>query len=312
MSTVDAAGSSLSRGAKIWRRTVVGAAIAAAVALLLFVSTFDSGTRFVHLAGGVIAVCAMLEIGRMGFPLRGVDVKPLVVAAVAVHLVGWALWSSSSEIELLQLEGASRYWWGLLILPATALAFAFLASLPSLGAERARTCFSPLYLFAALWVAVPMGELFLVRMHAGTAGLVALVLLSKVGDIAGYYFGNLLGRTHPFPNLSPGKTTAGCVASLVAGIVTGIACQMGGLLPPDRFGLVSGIFLGATLNLAAQAGDLLESAVKRRAGVKDSGTLFGPSGGLLDLVDSLLLSIPVALLVGPLLYHWPFEVGASL
>jgi phosphatidate cytidylyltransferase len=56
------------------------------------------------------------------------------------------------------------------------------------------------------------------------------------------------------------------------------------------------------VNLASQAGDLLESKVKRTAGVKDSGALFGPSGGFLDLTDSLLLSVPVALIVWPLLF----------
>jgi phosphatidate cytidylyltransferase len=56
------------------------------------------------------------------------------------------------------------------------------------------------------------------------------------------------------------------------------------------------------LNIAAQAGDLLESWFKRTGGVKDSGTLFGPSGGVLDVVDSLLLTGPVFLVVQPLLF----------
>jgi phosphatidate cytidylyltransferase len=60
------------------------------------------------------------------------------------------------------------------------------------------------------------------------------------------------------------------------------------------------------LNVAAQAGDLLESALKRRCGVKDSATTFGPSGGVLDLVDSLTCVAPLALVAGPLLFHWPY------
>ena len=67
-------------------------------------------------------------------------------------------------------------------------------------------------------------------------------------------------------------------------------------------GVASVLAAAALVNLASQAGDLLESAAKRQAGVKDSGTLFGPSGGFLDLVDSLLLSVPVALLTWPLLF----------
>jgi phosphatidate cytidylyltransferase len=73
------------------------------------------------------------------------------------------------------------------------------------------------------------------------------------------------------------------------------------LLPEPHLGLLGAVLIGALLNLASQAGDLLESAFKRHAGVKDSGLLFGPSGGVLDLVDSLLLSAPALLLVQLLL-----------
>jgi phosphatidate cytidylyltransferase len=59
---------------------------------------------------------------------------------------------------------------------------------------------------------------------------------------------------------------------------------------------------GLVLNLAAQAGDLLESKVKRSAGVKDSSGWLGPAGGLLDVVDSLLLTVPTALVSWPLLF----------
>jgi len=69
---------------------------------------------------------------------------------------------------------------------------------------------------------------------------------------------------------------------------------------PGRSGVPGGLVVGALIHLAAQAGDLFESFVKRRVGVKDSSTWFGPSGGLLDQLDSLLFSIPMALVT------WPF------
>jgi CDP-diglyceride synthetase len=69
---------------------------------------------------------------------------------------------------------------------------------------------------------------------------------------------------------------------------------------PAQFAL--GALLGGLVNLAAQAGDLSESWVKRRAGVKDSSTLLGPSGGVLDVIDSLLLAAPVALVAWSLAY----------
>ncbi len=136
----------------------------------------------------------------------------------------------------------------------------------------------------------------------GSTGLVALLLLSKIGDTAGYYFGSWLGKTHPFPKISPGKTTAGCVASFVAATALGGGCVLAGLLPDGPYGVFGGLAAGAALNLAAQAGDLFESWIKRRVEVKDSSTWFGPSGGLLDQLDSLLFSIPVAVLLFPVLF----------
>jgi CDP-diglyceride synthetase len=154
----------------------------------------------------------------------------------------------------------------------------------------------------ALWMLVPLPALALVWQQFGSKGLVALILLSKVGDAAGYYAGHAFGRSHPFPKLSPAKTTEGCIASLGAAICLGALLVVAGVLPARPLGVVGGLVAGAAVNLAAQAGDLLESWVKRRAGVKDSSSWLGPAGGLLDLLDSLLLSVPVALVCWPPLF----------
>ena len=157
----------------------------------------------------------------------------------------------------------------------------------------------------ALWLIPPLFSIVLIDREFGTRGLVALVVLAKVGDNAGYFVGRALGKRRPFPNVSPGKTVAGCVASLVAGIVAGAAllpCTLGTWSPAQA---ALGGLLGGLINLAAQAGDLSESWVKRRAGVKDSSTLLGPSGGVLDVIDSLLLAAPVALIAWSLAYGTP-------
>ncbi|MEZ5975174.1 MAG: phosphatidate cytidylyltransferase [Planctomycetota bacterium] len=119
--------------------------------------------------------------------------------------------------------------------------------------------------------------------------------------------GQLLRQVPPFPRLSPGKTTAGCVGSFAAGTLAGLCCRP--VEPcrarPRRACRGSGGALaGALINIAAQAGDLYESHWKRRTGVKDSGTWFGPSGGVLDLVDSLLFTAPVAAITWPALFGW--------
>jgi CDP-diglyceride synthetase len=190
-----------------------------------------------------------------------------------------------------------------LVAGAAAAAFVALSAL-SLFLATDRAPLEPVAALAA-WL-LPLLWIEFVFVDWGARGLLALLLLSKIGDTAGYYAGNAFGRHHPFKRISPGKTTEGCIASLVAGTATGAVVVALGWLPEGRSGVWGGLVAGAGVNLAAQAGDLFESLVKRRAGVKDSGTWFGPSGGVLDVVDSLLFTVPVALVSWP----WLFGAGA--
>lgn len=184
---------------------------------------------------------------------------------------------------------------------ALALAVALLANRSDARRQDLVVC-----LGLALWISVPLCALTQVARGYGASGLVALILLSKIGDVAGYYVGNAIGRTHPFPKLSPGKTTEGCAGSFVAGLVAGGVLAALDVLPAGRLGVLDGILdgvlAGAAINVAAQGGDLFESWVKRRVRVKDSSTWLGPSGGVLDVVDSLLFTVPTALLTWPILF----------
>jgi len=161
-----------------------------------------------------------------------------------------------------------------------------------------------LALLVGITLAVPLAALAAIWYRFDHVGLVALIVLCKVGDTAAYYAGNAFGKHHPFKTISPGKTTEGCIASLCAGAACGALLVTCNLLPRAPLGLLGGVAAGAIVNLAAQASDLLESWFKRRAGVKDSGTWFGPSGGMLDLVDSFFLATPVALLIWPMLFEF--------
>jgi len=184
------------------------------------------------------------------------------------------------------------------------LAVAAIGATPSLFERESRLDLG-VSLGLALWMIVPLPAMAQVWMQFGIRGLIALIALSKIGDVAGYFVGKSIGKSHPFPSISPNKTSAGCVASLVAGaFLGGLLVQLGVLpnAPGGAWGLATGVGAGILINVAAQAGDLLESWVKRRAGVKDSSSWMGPSGGLLDLTDSLMLTIPAALLSWPLLF----------
>ena len=212
-------------------------------------------------------------------PLAGTGVR--VLALVIGCFALWVMFSG-------RLETTTR-----LPYVQAFLALVLLVSLP-LTVVRHETGQLLITTGLCLWIIPPLASLWSFWHSWGSGGLVGLLALSKIGDSAGYYVGGAIGRTHPFPSISPGKTTAGCVASFSAAVVLGAALWAAGVLPAGHMGIGSGLILGGLTNLAAQAGDLFKSWVKRRAGVKDSSNIFGPSGGLLDQLDSLLFTIPVA------------------
>lgn len=121
--------------------------------------------------------------------------------------------------------------------------------------------------------------------------LVGLVLLAVIaGDTGAYFTGRMVGRHPFFPSISPRKTVEGAVGGALA---TMLVVLLAG--PPlVGIGVAAAAGLGALIAVAAQGGDLAESALKRQAGEKDSSHLIPGHGGLLDRVDSLVLVAPVA------------------
>lgn len=114
--------------------------------------------------------------------------------------------------------------------------------------------------------------------------------LNWAGDSAAYYVGRQFGRHKLAPIVSPKKSWEGAVASVAGSVIFGIL-YLGHFAPALRWWEIVGMaVLG---NVAGQFGDLAESAMKRGAGVKDSGTIFPGHGGMLDRVDSSLFALPV-------------------
>lgn len=305
--TLGAPQATLTRKQRIWRRTLVGGGLASVVGLALWSTWLPQGPAIVALLGFVMTVGCALEAGRMGLLGRSSMAYALIASALVPYAMLYGVYSPEASLRVPDWSGPGRYIGVLLLASLGTTVVLIVGALPTVVGKRHHSDPSALKLLLwSLWVALPLSGLVPILLFAGPAGLVALILLSKLGDVVGYYVGSAIGRTHPFPKISPGKTTAGCVGSLIAGTLAGYACQRMGLFPEARFGIASGLLAGALVNLASQAGDLLESVAKRRSGVKDSGTTFGPSGGFLDLVDSLLLSVPVALLSWPLLFQFPY------
>ncbi len=131
----------------------------------------------------------------------------------------------------------------------------------------------------------------LIALRNGPAGLRNLLFLAVVvwaGDIGAYLVGRLVGGPRLAPRISPGKTWSGAVGGTLAAMLAGAAA---GYEDPLRAAA-----LALMLSVVAQAGDLLESALKRYFGAKDSGWIIPGHGGLLDRLDGVLTAAPVALL----------------
>ena len=154
--------------------------------------------------------------------------------------------------------------------------------------------------------------IFLRIMVAGWFLVLFTFLVIWIGDTAAYYVGRSFGRTKFAPSISPKKTWEGAIASGLAAIAIGIllvdfAPQLSrGLTKihlmnsPDFFAntpMWITALVALVVNIAGQIGDLLESLIKRGAGVKDSGSLLPGHGGILDRIDALLFAAPVALLL---------------
>lgn len=174
------------------------------------------------------------------------------------------------------------------------------------------------------YVGLPLLSLPLMRVLSnGAMYLLFVMLIVWAGDIASYYVGRAIGKNKLAPRISPGKTIEGTIASVVGAVAVGVllfhfinpiaaALVRVHLVNPTGYTSVMGVgdvmphympaplwvvaLMAALINIAAQIGDLVESALKRGAGMKDSGGLLPGHGGVLDRIDALLFAMPVALL----------------
>ena len=124
-----------------------------------------------------------------------------------------------------------------------------------------------------------------------------VVLVCKGGDIGGYLVGVPLGRHKLIPHISGGKTVEGSLGSMAFSAALSALLAPALLAPGVDLGLTLSIAVGIMLNVTTQTGDLIESLLKRRCGVKDSSRMLPAHGGILDLVDSLLFSFSAFFLV---------------
>jgi phosphatidate cytidylyltransferase len=149
-------------------------------------------------------------------------------------------------------------------------------------------------LTAIVYIALPLASLVQIRLIAGPGAVFLVMLTIMISDTAQYYVGRAFGRRRLAPAISPKKTVEGAIGGLVFGTVGLIV--IGAWWAP-QWGIATRLVLGLAVVALGIAGDLFESFLKRRAGVKDSSALIPGHGGVLDRIDALLFAAPVYYLV---------------
>jgi phosphatidate cytidylyltransferase len=250
------------------RQRVISAVILGPLALLCL---WFGGTAYVLLIG-IGAVGMVLEWVRMSGHRPG-DPAALMVAAGVV--AGMAACVDAHPLA------------GLLLLAVFAgLSYALARGAGRSGIVAAGLPYVGIAAVALLWLRDdPV---------AGRADILFLVLTVWAGDIGAYLVGRWIGGPKLAPRISPGKTWSGAAGGLVGGCLCGLVVAQ---VVPGTSGDWRVIAVAALLGVVAQSGDLLESLIKRRFGVKDSGRTIPGHGGLLDRLDGLLTAGPVAALL---------------
>ena len=198
-------------------------------------------------------------------------------ALVLFAIAGIALWLGGIAFGLLLLVGGA-----LVLVEWFALVRAMTLGSAAKGALMVA---GPIFLLGAI------GGLWFIRDRLGVTAALWVFGMVWAADIGAYFAGRAFGGARLAPRISPSKTWSGLVGAMVAALIA--SATIG-----DRAGIVGvPLWIGLFMGLIAQLGDLGESWMKRRAGVKDSGKLIPGHGGVFDRVDGLL---PVALILGAL------------
>lgn len=200
-------------------------------------------------------------------------------AIVLLVIAGAALWLGGIAFALLLLVGGA-----LLLVEWFALVRAMTLGG---GVKTALMILGPLLTIGAV------AGLWFIRDTLGMTAALWVFAMVWASDIGAYFAGRAFGGARLAPKISPAKTWSGLFGGMIAALVAGATLG-------DRAGIIGvPLWIGLIMGLVAQLGDLGQSWMKRRAGVKDSGKLIPGHGGIFDRVDGLL---PVALILGGLAF----------
>jgi phosphatidate cytidylyltransferase len=234
----------------------------------------------IAVAGGIVFMLAMVAIGVVAlreFAAIASRYRPLLLPAyVAVAALVVAA-HFGTAFNILYVLAASF-----------PLIFAF-AARPQ-NQERATVSIG-VTLLGVLWIGIPVAHAVLLRdlPSHGAALLIDVLVGTFVADTAAYATGRMFGSHRITPNISPNKTLEGLIGGFLIGTM---GFWFAGLYQDWLSGL-DALLIGAAVAAVAPIGDLFESMLKRDLGTKDTGTIFGPHGGLLDRLDAVFFTVVV-------------------
>lgn len=245
-----------------------------AVPILIAVIIYGGSVVFAVLIAAV-SLAGVYEYNRMAF---GSDLLPNKIMTIV----------SASLILLAAAAGETYMLFPLVTFSVMAVLMFNLVQTPKKSgidmAAAGRT------LFGILYIPVLMSHFILIRRtEYGVVWVFFILVLAFAGDVAAYYVGRKFGKRKLLPEVSPGKSVEGTIA-LVAGSVIG--CLVYRQLFFPMLTVTHTAILGLVGSIAGQLGDLSESALKREAGVKDSGFFLPGHGGILDRLDCLMFIAP--------------------
>jgi phosphatidate cytidylyltransferase len=263
------------------RLLVASIAIPLIVGLVLWASPFHF-----FLVLGILVILAQYEFYRL-FPAIPVDSGLWMGLSAGAGFLYVIYLKSTGSVPPETLDAV------IALLLLTALGGTLLSG----GVDR--MAHLPVVWLGIMYVPFLMGTLLLIRgIPGGAHWIVYLLALTWIVDAGGYFVGKALGRHKMAPRISPGKTWEGAAGGAIVGILFSVAVAR---YLPGNTSRVAMLSIGVLLSVTGQIGDLVESAFKRQAGVKDSGHFLPGHGGMLDKVDSLLFNAPV--LYGILIFY---------
>lgn len=245
---------------------------------------------------GVACGCAGWEWSRLTMPQT--KALPLVL--------GFVLFALTMSQAFQWLSQATPVYFWMLLTTAISVCVWLFAIIPTVFRANAQapatnlwwTLFSPVCLFSTWSV---LAYLYIER---GALYVLSLLVLIWIADIAAYFAGKAWGKHKLAPSISPGKTKEGALAG-IAGVVIWVLCSS---YWPSSFGAslvqhwswIGAILFAVLLGALSIVGDLFESLLKRRAGIKDSSQLLPGHGGVYDRIDAVVAVVPLAFVLSEL------------